>query len=386
MGSFSFTDIILFLGVSQGLFLAASLFLLHNKNKHSNNTLSLILLLASFMLLGRILVYRINSEIVWRVAMVADTLVFLFGPLLLIYVRRLLFQNEQAFRLSYKHYVVAGLHFSYVVGSFFFSVEVFQQLYEAGILKFIWLTVELAGICSFTYYITRSFALWNNYRGRKKFELSTVQNIDTYLLFFLGTLSVFILFWMVSIISYYGFENYLFYINYNSMWICIPVMMYLIGYFSLRQPEIFRMPLSVANLGRGSGRNSGLSGDPSEKNRLRPEEIKQLQKRLHFFMNEEKIFLEPDLTLNGLAVKMNTSSNNLSWLLNQVYQQKFYDYMNAARIQAFIQKLNHGEHKTHTLLALAMDVGFNSKSTFNKVFKAHTKMTPSEYIEQKNVA
>lgn len=383
MNSFGILDVVLFLGIGQGLFLSFSLYFIQNKNRQSNHVLSLLLLMAAFIALGRVMVFKVNTEMVWRIAMFGDSMVFLFGPLFYLYIKRLLFGNGKSFRLSWKHYFLAGVHLSYVIFTLFFSSENFAKWYEMGILKWVWAVIELGGILSLSYYIFRTYQLWKNYRIRKPEELSNWQGVDGYISVFLGILSLFVALWAISSINYYVFEEYWEVLNYNSMWICIPLMMYVVGYFSLRQPEIFKMSLP-----RQTPNSSALklSVETQERNRLKPNEIAQLQKRLHFFMNQEKVFLQPDITLNTLSARLNTTPNNLSWLLNQVYQKKFYDYINAARVEAFKSKINAGAHRNHTLLALAMDVGFNSKSTFNKVFKAQMGMTPSAYVQQKNVA
>jgi len=76
--TFTFIDIILFLGISQGVFLAAALRLLHNRNRHANHILSLTLLFAVLMLLGRILVFKIQGDWIGPLAILVDTTIFLF--------------------------------------------------------------------------------------------------------------------------------------------------------------------------------------------------------------------------------------------------------------------------------------------------------------------
>ena len=99
-------------------------------------------------------------------------------------------------------------------------------------------------------------------------------------------------------------------------------------------------------------------------------------------MLNEHIYLDSKLTLKTLSEKLETSTNNLSWLLNSVYNCTFYEYINRSRIKAFISKIENGDHKEYTVLALSIDSGFNSKSTFNKAFKAEMNDTPSNYIKK----
>ena len=83
---------------------------------------------------------------------------------------------------------------------------------------------------------------------------------------------------------------------------------------------------------------------------------------------------------------LQTSTNNVSWLLNNVYETTFYDFVNRYRVEEFVQKVENNEHLRHTILALSLDVGFNSKSTFNKAFKLHKQDTPSNFIKKHHAA
>lgn len=324
------------------------------------------------MLFGRISAYRVPEIWVWRFGVLIDTTIFLFGPLLYMYVRRLVFNEAPAFQLAVVHYIPAVLHLCYYFWALTFSTEAFNEIYFSGRLNLMFFLVEAAGLISFIYYWIKTFLLTREYSRTEEMELSFNQQVTRYLKFLLTALGLFISLWLISFLSTNFLGRPLPYINYVTMWIITPVFIYVIGYFSLNQPRIFRIPLR--------------SKPKAENSRLKPEEIKQLQKRLHYFMVEEKIYLEPDLSLNILATKLNTSSNNLSWLLNQVYQVSFYEYVNKHRIEAFKEKIENNEHGNQTLLALAMDSGFNSKATFNRVFKSVTGVTPKEYLRNKRVA
>jgi AraC-like DNA-binding protein len=98
-------------------------------------------------------------------------------------------------------------------------------------------------------------------------------------------------------------------------------------------------------------------------------------------MINERVFLKSDLTLRDVAKMLKTSTNNISWMLNSVYKSTFYDFINGHRVHEFVRKIENKEHLRHTILALSMDVGFNSKSTFNKAFKLNMNETPSNYIK-----
>jgi AraC-like DNA-binding protein len=72
--------------------------------------------------------------------------------------------------------------------------------------------------------------------------------------------------------------------------------------------------------------------------------------------------------------------------LNNVYKTTIYEFINNFRIKEFVKNIADNKHLNHTILALSMDVGFNSKSTFNKAFKTVMKDTPSNFIKKRTAA
>jgi AraC-like DNA-binding protein len=95
-------------------------------------------------------------------------------------------------------------------------------------------------------------------------------------------------------------------------------------------------------------------------------------------MSKEKLFTASELTLADLAIKLNIHPNYLSQVINEKEGKNFYDYINSLRIEEFRRLVLLPENKKYTILALAYDCGFNSKSSFNKYFKKATDLSPSE--------
>lgn len=371
--SFTLLDVILFLGVSQGIFLAITLRLIDNRNKAANNILSIAISIAVIMLFGRVVAFRIKAPWVGYVAGLVDVTIFLFGPLIYCYIRRILFKEIPAFRLSFWHYLIAVLHIIITLGTYIASDKVTAYLNSIHFLDYFWFFAELIGIISFIVYTIASIRLFQKHKKVMEHQVSYDLVIRRYIAYMLITVVLFTLLWLISFTSgVFRISSISKVLNYRLVWISIPLFIYVIGYYSLRQPEIFRMPL--------------LPKTKEEKARLKPDEIQQLQKRLKFFIQEEAIYKSPDLSLKILAEKINTTPNNLSWLLNQIYQKSFYDYINTYRVQDVLESIDRELHRKQTLLAIAFDAGFNSKSTFNKAFKNVTSQTPSAYIKSKKVA
>ncbi len=98
-------------------------------------------------------------------------------------------------------------------------------------------------------------------------------------------------------------------------------------------------------------------------------------------MKEENWFLNPSLSLRSLAEKLNINSNKISWLLNERIGQNFNEYINSLRLEHFKTLALNPENSHFTLLALAYDSGFNSKSVFNTFFKNKEGMSPKAWLK-----
>ncbi|MBD0259032.1 MAG: helix-turn-helix transcriptional regulator [Cytophagales bacterium] len=108
---------------------------------------------------------------------------------------------------------------------------------------------------------------------------------------------------------------------------------------------------------------------------------RQYAERLTQCMAEEKPFTEPELSLDDLAGRLSLSPNQLSQVINAQLGKNFWDFVNEYRIREVEAQFRRGVHHKQTLLAIALDAGFNSKASFNRAFKKFTGQTPSEYLK-----
>jgi len=94
---------------------------------------------------------------------------------------------------------------------------------------------------------------------------------------------------------------------------------------------------------------------------------------------EQKLYLEPELSLSALATKLKTNTSVLSAAINQNFGKNFNDFVNAYRVEE-VKRLLKDPSNTHlSLLGVALECGFNSKSTFNRAFKKFTGQSPKEF-------
>ncbi len=105
----------------------------------------------------------------------------------------------------------------------------------------------------------------------------------------------------------------------------------------------------------------------------------ELIRRIILILEKEKFFLDPTLTLETLAHQLKTSRTELSRIINKERGMNFYDFINTFRVEEFKRRLFLEEYRNCNILEVALDSGFNAKSTFNKVFKNITGLTPLQY-------
>ncbi|RMG73597.1 MAG: AraC family transcriptional regulator [Bacteroidetes bacterium] len=109
-------------------------------------------------------------------------------------------------------------------------------------------------------------------------------------------------------------------------------------------------------------------------------------RRLTQYMERERPYLDPGLTLAGLAQRVGMPAPELSARINGDLGQNFNDFVNQYRVEAFQRKARQPDKQALTFLAIALDCGFNSKATFNRAFHKHTGMSPREWLTQAKAA
>ncbi len=112
------------------------------------------------------------------------------------------------------------------------------------------------------------------------------------------------------------------------------------------------------------------------------EELTTLQIRLNDLMEREKPYLNPELSLRGLAASMDLTPNQMSRLLNEGFEQNFSEYINSLRLNAFMETAKDPSKRHLSILGMAYESGFNSKTVFNTFFRKETGMTPSAWLKE----
>lgn len=155
------------------------------------------------------------------------------------------------------------------------------------------------------------------------------------------------------------------------------VISYCTVYFLINSPEVFsgdntESPLEISTLSKKVTYN---------KSQLPKETLDKCADRLVQLMEEKKVYLQTDLSLDDVANMLGYPRHYITQSLNIVLNKNFYLFVNEYRTKSFKEKVADKRYDKNTILSLAYDSGFNSKSTFNSIFKKFTGQTPTEYAE-----
>ena len=128
-----------------------------------------------------------------------------------------------------------------------------------------------------------------------------------------------------------------------------------------------------------------ISKDPKkyEKSGLSTERADEIQANLLELMEKKKPYRNSELTLNELAAMISVTPHNLSEVINTRLRKNFFDFVNEHRLEDVIENLKNPGKSHIKVLSIAFDAGFNSKSTFNTIFKKQMGKTPSQFREDR---
>ncbi len=307
----------------------------------------------------------------------------LFGPTVYFYLKT---QTNRSFRFQRQHlwHLLPWVAF-FVLGLFFFvqGPEAVQHHQSSSFSTLVGYISTFVGWASYAYYFYLSLKLYNQYRNWSLQQFSDVEIIS---FSWFRNFIVLMIFWVsckeiMSLIDWAIDLDF-----YQDWWWNLPLVAAAIYIgltgFAQKQPStIFFTAVENGNL---SDENE-VSGNPIAGPPLddQASEYKKLiAERLSHLMTTERLFLQPELSLNELAKHLKTNSSLLSAAINQVVQQNFNDYINNLRVEEFIKNLSKEENQSFTLLSIAYESGFNSKATFNRAFKKSKGCTPRQYVNK----
>lgn len=305
----------------------------------------------------------------------------LHGPFLYLYTRSVT-NRSNSWKAALVHFVPALIVIAYLVPFFALPLEDRLLVYRnkgAGYETFNDIK-NIAIITSGMFYVAMSMRALRKHRASIADQFSYTERINLewlrYLIYGIGVV------WLMVIFA-------------NDDWVFAAAVLFvfLIGFFGIRQVGIFQGPPGI-NSGTENSKETEsqvlaeeVSGTGQERKKYQKSGLtvdgsESIHRKLKQVMDEEKLYSKAELSLTDLAERLGTQPNYLSQVINEREGKNFYDYINTLRIEEFKRLAADPENRKYTLLALAQQCGFNSKSSFNRYFKKVAGQSPSEYVDE----
>lgn len=300
---------------------------------------------------------------------------FLFGPLLYLYLGSLTIENFRLKPKSFLHlvpFLLVCIHRSLVnvvpITSSSNLTENPHYIYNKIYYSFF--------ILSLLVYWVLSLKLVLNHRKNIPYHFSNYTPGNT-LNWSVFVLSLFLIFFVADFSMFYirkilQIEIHLF----TLLPLNLTLFTFIIILFGSNQTVIYPNKMNTQKTDFLKDVNSTLKSD----RKLLDEKQKEtITKTVFPYLKNQKPFLNPDYSLQMMADDLNISREKLSYVINSGQQKNFYKLINEFRVEEVKEKLLNPEFKHYTVLGIGLECGFNSKSSFNRIFKEETGFTPSEY-------
>jgi AraC-like DNA-binding protein len=352
----------MFMGALQGLLLFAALLWRKPRRSPANRILAVLMFLTAIRL-GHVALIRLQpAPVAWDWSL---PLILTFSPLLYLYCRALLAPGSAGKRGDLAHFapalIWAGWRAVLALGhrSPVGPAEAPGAWFVSYLPDLLWLIQTAA-------YLFLIRGLLRRHASESPAELSDVDSVH---LTWIRTLSAAFAFLCGLILVFLAGTAFgLDFVRPSNalLYISVALIVYLWGWFGLRQPEIFSVPA------RPGTKAAGTAAAPS------PSAAESLD-RLVRVVDERGLHLDPSLTLHDLARASGLPAYQVTALLNGSLRKTFYEFINSRRIEEAKRKLADPAFDRLKILAIALDCGFASKSAFNRVFLDLTGQTPSSY-------
>ena len=366
-------DTITIIGFVQSIF--GILLFLVKKPMHLSFKILIIWLLVNLIFLGAQL---LPFEVVDYFKPGIFPILLLFGPLLYFYVASLVipdFKPKSKHLLHLIPLLAVSLHRTFTDAV---SVSNFEQLSDNSAYFFNKIYYLLVVISLFIYWVF-SIRLILNHRKIIPFYFSnyTRKNTLSWLIFVvLLFLFLFVAdFFMSSLIRLFNVE---FFSN-LSISTNLTIFTFIILFFGINQTVIFKKEELVANNEKPEEQGK------YKRSSLKEEQIEEINQKVSSYLTTKKPYLNTEFSFQMMVEDLGISRHILSQVINAGQNKNFYQLINEFRVKEVKEKLNDQKYKNLTILGVAFECGFNSKTTFNRIFKDETGMTPSNYIKNLNM-
>jgi AraC-like DNA-binding protein len=371
---------IIYIGISQSLF--AALVLGTRRNVSASDRILIACLLAiTIRYLTKILIQYSSDFSITDIS--AGIIPLTFGPFLYLYTKYLTRGGDRSLdNMDWLHSVPFAIFLLVSFVLFRGQISMDETAYFTKD-RFLWIRIifGLAFFASVLVYMIFTFIMLSDYRIDNSLKINQPNGEKK--LVWLNYVSFLFSALFISYIVFGGINALTFNQRFDLDLITnigLIALVYAISYFGIKQSFYLQhlnyiSPKGAVKNEKEYNRRLGNTGLESEMN----------ANRLKSCMDTDKPYLQPELSLAELAKILDISKSELTSLLNYHMGTNFFSFVNQYRLKTVLQKLEDPKQNHLTILSIAFDCGFNSKSTFNNFFKEHTGVTPTAYRRNQSI-
>jgi AraC-like DNA-binding protein len=348
-------------GISIAVFF--ELLLIFKKNKSQSDKILIIwMFLISFHMFLFFMDYTVENYNYPFILGWILPLPLIHGVMLYLYVASSTNQLPKNRKILGLHFIPVAAAYAYLVPYFLLPAEEKIHIYRnnglgyAVFMKFLFVAYMITGIG----YQIWSVVLLQRHRKNIVNQFSDIEKRDLNWLRILvwGMAAI----WLVVLLDVNDFYDFL----------TVNFFVFVMGFFGIKQIAVYpeKQTVKVEDKEKKKYLKSGLKKDVSE----------ELYQKLTQLMEQKKLYTKNDLLINDLATEFDVHPNYLSQVINEKEGRNFYEFVNHYRLEEFKRLIAIPKNRQLTLLSLAFECGFNSKSSFNRYFKKSTGQTPSQYF------
>ena len=403
---YSVYDLLMLFAAFQGILLLLAVPGLWNSSSPATRWLVILLGLTSLLLFVRTVAsYRDVAQAYTKLLLLPDLILFLYAPVFYIYLRKLLSNTPAPASGWWRHFVPVLVQ----VGVYMPYLLIDNKLLQLKIvnrdpwLSGLFLVMGLLGLFYNVGYWLVCRRLLRTHQARHGVSSTEprVRCLNAVLILLAVCLALWLFFFGLIAVGNFAINADVISIaekNVDFIWLTFSTIVYLLGYYAIRRPDLFTVPFTesaLLHLATNKSLNI-LQEETSAVTALVPEPVRRavslfstpestestqaLKLQIDTYMKRQKPYTNPNLTLAELALRLRMTPHLLSKVVNETYGKNFFDFINQHRIEELKSRLDDPRFRSFTLLSMAYEVGFNSKTAFNRSFKKLTNLTPSEYL------
>ena len=364
---FGLPVLISLLGGAQAILIALALITVRRGNRTANKILAALAVVIAIGVTASVLNHVHYFRVYPHLSRINHPFDFLGLPLLFLYVKALISKSKPLGNKSFLHFVPALLCVLYL--SPYYAQSASYKLYHLSSVEGArWYYIRSALALSQAFiYLTLIVVMVIKYSREVRTRSVSSEKAVLSQLHFLAI--SFLALAAIALVRYVIDIRYPAYMLQTSLILPISVtcIVYILAYLGLRRSEGLM------------AHDETIAAKRYEKSTLTSDRADMYLKRLQHAMVSDKVYTNSNLTLATLAARLGVPAQHLSQVVNEKLNQSFLDFINSHRVEEAKKRLIDPALSHLTILAIAEQVGFNSKSTFNAVFKRHTNTTPSDF-------